>query len=41
VFDAAPDEALWCRSLSHQTRLRVTAVEALESVRAAWVATSS
>ena len=41
VFDAAPDEAIWRRSLSHQTRLRLTAAEALASVRAVWASASA
>ncbi len=36
VFKDAPDETAWRRALGHQTRLRVTAAEALDSVRAAW-----
>ncbi|WP_250445208.1 nucleotidyl transferase AbiEii/AbiGii toxin family protein [Actinotalea sp. C106] len=41
VFTAAPDETAWRRALGHQTRLRVTAEEALESVREAWRAAGS
>jgi len=42
VFKTAPDETAWRRALGHQTRLRVTAAEALDSVREAWrVATSA
>lgn len=37
VFDVTPDEAAWRRALSHQTRLRVTAAEALATVREAWL----
>jgi predicted nucleotidyltransferase component of viral defense system len=37
VFDAAPDEAAWRHALGHQTRLRVTASQALDAVRAAWL----
>ncbi|MDO8107064.1 nucleotidyl transferase AbiEii/AbiGii toxin family protein [Isoptericola sp. b441] len=40
MFDTSPDEATWRRALGHQTRLRVTAAEALETVREAWRATS-
>jgi predicted nucleotidyltransferase component of viral defense system len=36
VFGSAPDETVWRRALGHQTRLRVTAAEALDSVREAW-----
>lgn len=36
VFKDAPDETAWRRALGHQTRLRVTAAEALDSVREAW-----
>lgn len=36
VFGAAPDEAVWRRALGHQTRLRITAVDALSAVREAW-----
>ncbi|MBO9556039.1 nucleotidyl transferase AbiEii/AbiGii toxin family protein [Cellulomonas sp.] len=36
VFDRAPDELGWRRALGHQTRLRITAAEALASVRSAW-----
>lgn len=36
VFETAPDEAAWQQALSHQTRLRVTATDALAIVRAAW-----
>lgn len=36
VFDRGPDEADWRRALSHQTRLVVTAAEALRRVREAW-----
>lgn len=36
VFDVVPDESAWRRALAHQTRLRVTAAEALSAVRAAW-----
>jgi predicted nucleotidyltransferase component of viral defense system len=36
VFETAPDEAVWRRALGHQTRLRITAAEALDSVREAW-----
>lgn len=39
VFDQAPDETTWRRSLAHQTRLRVTAAEALAVVRDAWSVT--
>lgn len=36
VFETAPDEAVWRRALGHQTRLRITAADALDSVREAW-----
>ena len=36
VFETAPDEPMWHRALGHQTRLRVTATEALDAVREAW-----
>ena len=36
VFETAPDETVWRGALGHQTRLRVTAAQALESVREAW-----
>lgn len=36
VFDAAPDEAAWRHALGHQTRLRVSAHDALKAVREAW-----
>lgn len=36
VFKDAPDETAWRRALGHQTRLRVSAAEALDSVREAW-----
>ncbi len=36
VFETAPEEIAWRRALGHQTRLRVTAAEALDAVRAAW-----
>jgi len=39
VFERVPDEVEWRRSLGHQTRLRVTAAEALSSVRDAWAST--
>jgi predicted nucleotidyltransferase component of viral defense system len=38
LFTVAPDETRWSRELSGQTRLDVTAVEALEVVRRAWSA---
>lgn len=41
VFKDAPDETAWRRALGHQTRLRVTVTEALESVREAWRAAAS
>lgn len=41
VFDTAPDETAWRRALSHQTRLRVTAAEALAAARGAWTAAST
>jgi hypothetical protein len=36
IFESVPDDVIWQRSLGHQTRLRVTAAEALASVRTAW-----
>lgn len=36
VFDTDLDEATWRRALGHQTRLRVSAMQALDAVRAAW-----
>jgi len=36
VFRTASEETAWRRALGHQTRLRVTAAEALDSVREAW-----
>lgn len=36
VFETAPDETVWRGALGHQTRLRVTAADALDSVREAW-----
>lgn len=36
VFETAPDETVWRRALGHQTRLRVSAAEALGAVREAW-----
>ena len=40
VFDEAPDESAWRRALSHQTRLRITAQDALQSARVAWARAS-
>lgn len=40
VFKDAPDETAWRRALGHQTRLRVSAAEALDSVREAWRVTA-
>lgn len=37
VFSVAPDETAWRRDLGSQTRLNVTADEALAVVRAAWM----
>lgn len=37
VFNVALDEEAWRRALSHQTRLRITAADALATVRAAWL----
>ncbi|RMI06681.1 nucleotidyl transferase AbiEii/AbiGii toxin family protein [Cellulomonas triticagri] len=37
VFDHVPDESQWRRALAHQTRLDVSAAEALDAVRAAWL----
>lgn len=36
VFETIPEETAWRRALGHQTRLRVTAAGALDSVRQAW-----
>lgn len=36
VFERAPEEAAWRNALSSQTRLRVTAAEALIAARDAW-----
>ena len=36
VFATGPDEQTWFRAVGHQTRLTVTATEALASVREAW-----
>lgn len=36
AFKDAPDETAWRRALGHQTRLRVSAAAALDSVRDAW-----
>lgn len=36
VFDAGPTPEAWRLALGHQTRLRVTASEALGAVREAW-----
>lgn len=41
VFAHAPDETAWRDALSHQTRLRVTAAEALTTARDAWATASS
>lgn len=40
-FVKPPDEAAWRRELSSQTRLQVTAAEALAAVRTAWQAVAS
>ena len=40
VFESGPDDKTWRRALGHQTRLTVTATEALVTVRAAWAAAS-
>ncbi|MCR6706349.1 MAG: nucleotidyl transferase AbiEii/AbiGii toxin family protein [Cellulomonas sp.] len=37
VFNVELDEDAWRRALSHQTRLRITAGDALDTVRAAWL----
>jgi predicted nucleotidyltransferase component of viral defense system len=37
VFETGHSEGTWRYALSHQTRLRVTAAEALAMVRAAWL----
>jgi predicted nucleotidyltransferase component of viral defense system len=36
IFNDAPGETSWQRELANQTRLTVTAAQALEDVRAAW-----
>jgi predicted nucleotidyltransferase component of viral defense system len=36
IFEKAPDETSWQRDLSGQTRLTVSAAEAMEAVRWAW-----
>ncbi|NYH88627.1 nucleotidyl transferase AbiEii/AbiGii toxin family protein [Actinopolymorpha rutila] len=36
IFDQAPEQQAWVRDLSAQTRLEVTAAEALEQVSRAW-----
>ena len=36
VFETPTDEIAWRDSLGHQTRLRVTAMEAIDAVREAW-----
>jgi predicted nucleotidyltransferase component of viral defense system len=41
VFSAAPDEAAWVRDLGAQTRLTVTAAEALTTVRDAWTSATA
>ena len=41
VFGVVPDEAAWRHALGHQTRLRVSATEALDAVREAWQAAAS
>lgn len=40
VFEEVPDEAAWRRALGHQTRLRITAQQALKSARVAWARAS-
>lgn len=40
VFTSGPDEQRWRRALGHQTRLTVTAAEALDVVRTAWASAS-
>lgn len=37
LFTHAPDEPTWLRELASQTRLRITAIEALTQVRDAWL----
>lgn len=37
VFEDGIDETVWRRALGHQTRLTVTAAEALDAVRGAWL----
>lgn len=41
IFSAAPDETVWRRDLGSQTRLNVTAKEALAAVRTAWLSAAS
>lgn len=41
VFEAGPTPEEWRLALGHQTRLRVTASDALRSVRAAWARAAS
>jgi predicted nucleotidyltransferase component of viral defense system len=41
VFHEEIDEVAWLRALGHQTRLRVTAAEALEAVGDAWRSAAS
>lgn len=41
IFSAAPDETAWRRDLGAQTRLKITAKEALAVVRAAWMSAAS
>jgi hypothetical protein len=38
AFDELPDENEWRESIGHQTRLTVTAAQAADVVREAWVA---
>lgn len=37
VFKSAPGEEVWIRALAHQTRLHITAQEALTAAREAWL----
>ncbi|MBN9374161.1 MAG: nucleotidyl transferase AbiEii/AbiGii toxin family protein [Cellulomonas sp.] len=40
VFATGPDEQTWRHALGHQTRLTVTAADALAAVRATWLSAS-
>lgn len=41
LFARPPDEATWRRQIAGQTRLRITAIDALTNVRNAWRATAA